>query len=77
MPTVNALQTTKDAKQDATEPLGGGLYHGGDQKDKYRGYYGVGVAGSGRLSEASSVSFRCRATTSAPASSSLASETML
>ncbi len=23
MPTVNALQTTKDAKQDATEPLGG------------------------------------------------------
>ena len=46
---------------------GGGLYHGGDRKDKYRGYCEVGVVDAGRLSEASSVSLRCRAMTSAPA----------
>jgi len=55
---------------------GGGLYHGGDRKDKYRGYCGVGVADAGRLSRPlrqSAMSSHDRA----PASSSLASETML
>lgn len=37
---------------------GGGLYHGGDQKDKYQGYCGVGVGSSVRPSEVPSVSFR-------------------